>query len=1186
MSRLRTATLILFVSSLAASWSGSAVPTHAGDEAGVVDYARLVDQPWPEVPEADATRHRAALRAYDEASDPEQLSAAVRRLAALDSAVVPALLSRLPRSAWHQRAALVAAVSEMADPAVTPLLVQACDDPSFAVRVAAVAGLGKVGDERSGVALLNGIRADREPAWRVRAASATALRRACLRGAVPTHDAERALVAALEDPDQDVRLTVLKELVPLRFPSALVPVLELFTAEEVSIEERGIALDVLRGYRTPDERLVAALREGFTEWDADYREQSVLAGQALLRLVGPPVLEDEIVADALRAHLLDAHAQFLRDALARWDDGGSEWLIAEARDQAHRHAAGRARHEHDLLETVIELLIHVDRDAAIELTRELLVGPDAPVLAYETRRFIVRKARLAFARDVAAELREAYARRDDPALLPELLSAIAASGGDDVREYVTAALESDLSKLRRRALELAERLPELDLTLALAELAGGDGPVRQRATALAVLAHRAPEQAREIARGHLDHADPDLRGAAVRTLGSTGDPSDADALQERLLESFHRPEDASDPERGPEDDGEDSPASGPTTASETTRADQLRRRLRGELFGALLEVDPERLHGLAIEWIEGDAPRDVQVKAAQALVELAGPEDAERVLALLATSRGERIDRALLECLARLDSAPAAVAYFSAGVGDSARRGELLALLALPSSRVVPEGLERGLTEPGWDDADRESALALLLRADRVPPPSTLARLIDDAAQVSLAREAVLALAQHESPQAEQELLRLVAAVDRDEKLGLIVEALGRSRASSAVVHILPVFERALPAALASSVGTSPGVRLLEQCAIALGRSGDPEAGGRLASALLDPGVVTRASRHAAEVQGPFAPDAAPAVRIVRALVRGLARFEPAVCEALCAAALAEAESDGRLFGLPEAYLDGVGRYLHDPMSYRLPNRRRTRAALHFRMAVPRIAPRLSELDRDAWSAASSELSQQRRHDEALRAYRAAIAIADVEDAARTDATREWETGKLAVLEARSDAARGDEAAALARVATLREVVPTSEQLAYLQAYGFVKLGVVDDRAREAVDFAIERADWRPQAHFYRGWITERVEGVAASLPHYRAAVERDLRRVRTSSAADTVRTRAGLSHPWADYSYFLARAAARMEPADLPLVRQQLVRSIELDDRYADTALADEVFAVFEDLTEVVEHARASLPD
>lgn len=1143
-------------------------------------YAAVSHADWPSPTAEQRARARGALDAFDAAEDPVAVETAVRRLAAAGSAAVPEIAVRVRRGSWFERARLTAALAEMDESGVTPLLVAAAHDPSFAVREAAVVGLGKTGDERGRDALLASLDPEREPAWRVRIAAATAIRRGVLRGTIPHTDAEPVLVAALGDPDQDVRRATLAEIAPLRLDGAREPVLEIFTDPGLSPDERGLALDVLRSYRRADDALLDALRAGFVEWDDDFREQAARAGHALLRFRGPSVLEDEPVADAVRTHLLGAQAQILRDAIAAWDAEAGTWLAAEARDQAHRHAAGRSRHEHDLLEAVVELLVHVDRAAAVELLREFLVGPDAEVLAYETRRFVVRKVRAAFAVELRDAVRSAYSANRDAALAPDLLSAVVAAGGDDLEPIVTAALASEVSRLRRRALELAERLPSLDLTAALLALASGDLPVTQRASALSALAHRAPGAARELARSALDTTDGDLRSAAVRVLAAAGEPDDARLLEDLLREQLVPTRTA--------DDGTDEPDAhtGPTTASESSRQEQLRRRLRGELFGALVELRPDGGRVLALELLASDAPDDLRVKAAQTLVEAALPHDADQLLALLETGPGERVARALTEALSRQADHEPTRRHFTEGVQSSGSRRTTLALLVLPSSRVVPDGLADALLDDSWDEVDREAALAILLRAGELPPADRLVELIRTAVTPSLAREAIHALARHPDDVSGPRLVALLDDLEPDGPLGFVVEELGRTGRTAVVPRLVEILQLSIGHGLDAARGTDPWVRLAEQSAVALGRIGSDAAGQALATRLLEPGLVDRVSRHAAEVQGPFHPDAAPAVRIVRALVRGLARFEPEPCERLCDAALATVDATGAGDGIPESFLDGVARYLHDPMAYRLPNRRRTRAALLFRRRVTRVAPRLTELDRQAWASVSSELSQQQRPEDALDAYRRSLAIADVEDAGRPDETREWERGKLRVLEARALAATGASEQALTHVLTLRDAAPSSEQLAYLQAYGLVKLGTADERARDAVRFSVARADWRPHAHFYLGWITEQLDGPAEALPHYREAVQRDLRRVRTSTAAETVRTRAGLSHPWADFCYFHARAAARLDEPDIALVRQQLVRAIELDDRYAAIARRDAVFQTYDGLDEVIDAALASIPD
>jgi tetratricopeptide (TPR) repeat protein len=288
-------------------------------------------------------------------------------------------------------------------------------------------------------------------------------------------------------------------------------------------------------------------------------------------------------------------------------------------------------------------------------------------------------------------------------------------------------------------------------------------------------------------------------------------------------------------------------------------------------------------------------------------------------------------------------------------------------------------------------------------------------------------------------------------------------------------------------------------------------------------------------------------------VEVVRSLCSGLAWFDDDTLVRLLREALDALSRDGRDRALDEGYVDGVARYLRDPAAYGLPSRRRPRAAAVLRALVPRIAPRLSDLDADALAAVSEQAAADGLIVEAETAYRGALAVLDVEDALRTEARRAWERGKLSVLVAQRRAATGDAAAALAALAEVRAPDPESDELAYLHGYGLVKVGGAPAAARAALEFAHARNPRYAPAAFYLAFVVESSLGPQQALNHYEHAAALDRAHVANAGASNKD-TRDGRLHPWSHYPYYYARALCRAglhDEATAPLVL-----AIRLDDR------------------------------
>jgi hypothetical protein len=533
--------------------------------------------------------------------------------------------------------------------------------------------------------------------------------------------------------------------------------------------------------------------------------------------------------------------------------------------------------------------------------------------------------------------------------------------------------------------------------------------------------------------------------------------------------------------------------------------------------------------------------------------------------------------------LSRLDAAPEAVAFFESQVASRRTRAVALRVLREEEAKILPSSLEKGVLEPDWEDGERESALALLERAGRVPSIDVLVQVAAQAHGPDLCREALRQLQVHGGEDARRRLLRLLTEFEDREKVAFVAQQLGRAGSPESVDALVAVLRATRADALAAPAGTSPAVRVYRECAVALGRCGGDAAGRALVADLLHADVVRAGARYSVEGNGPFFPPRAPVPKVVRSLVRALARQPAGRCRELLREALAAREEAGTLLTLDEEYVDGVARYLHDPVAYKLPGRRRPAAALLLRSLVPRIAPRLSTNDREAYGAMASQLGSEGRFDEALAARRAQLRIADVEYAQRDRETRLWEQGRVLVTRARVLASQDRGAEAHALLGTVREADPNSADLAYLQAYGLLKTGGSREVARAALEESILRDTDRASAHFYLAWLVLQDEGPGAALRHYEEAVKRDFRRVHAASN-EYLTHRRGLMHPWSYYMYGLARALSLA--GDREAARAQLANAIKHDDREAELARRDAAFEGWDDLEPLLTRSLSRMQD
>lgn len=1178
---LRRACLML---ALAAPWTVGAGDAPADEEASRAPVPQYrLPEGWSAAQLPDPLR-AAVAKAVATVVDPLSPDAqreASRLISGIGAPALPEVVAALAQAPWSARAALVGAVAEMDAPEATPLLAAAAEDPAFAVREAAVVGLGKTGDPRAGAVLLARSDPAAERVWRVRTVAAEALRRGILRGAVDRSAGEAALVRLLRDPDRDVRLSALTALGPLGAPEALEPLLALHGAlredKDSPYEERRLVLDALRAYRTDDPGVRGALVDAFAH---DEPEIAVLAAWALFSVHGAAALDDERVAEAVLHQLSQDQELGMWEVLAGLGPDAAPWLRARAEQLALRIAAHRAEFHENLLLSLVELLVRVDEDAGVELLHWFLEGRDAGVLDPGTRRIALDKAEAALAHRMGGVLRRFFHAADGRDLRRQTLRALVRSGGDDVASFVDEALNSDDDALAREALDLLGRHPEIPAGPRLAELARDSGGDLSR-LALQTLGRRDPVAAAAVAAASLAHPRREMRLEAAGVLAAARDPAHFDALLARFRE-----EDGSDGVPAPDaDPPEEADPERPVTLSPSVSpAERFRRILRRDLLRALHGVDPARARPLVIESLVREPDPSMRTAAARLLRESTGDADAALLLERAAKDDDAAVREELVDTLAALGDAQTVVDFFSARVADPGSRGETLARLRLSSARVVPAGIEEGLDDPAWKDEHREAALVILERAGRVPEAEKLVALVRGAHTPELTAEALRQLALRGGDRAEQEMIRLLESIEDPGKGAQVARAIGEARAVAAVPALIAALERSRDAAVAAPVRVDPAVELYEAAAAALGRCGGEPAGRVLLAHLLHPDLVRVGARLSVLKGGPFPADDPSPIPLVKTLVRAFAHLDEAACVRLVSEWLAEISADGRDLALDEGYVDGIARYLRDPQAYDLPPRRRPAAALLLHALVLRIAPRLSPIDLEALNDLSSELSTQGRHEEALATYRSYVAQLDVEDAARRPDVRTWQQGKLRVLEARVAHARGETDRALAILGTVRTPDPGNGDLAYLEGYGRVKCGLPDEIAREALRHQLARDGRHANAAFYLGWVVEAMDGAQSAVAHYQRSRELDVKAVQDARGQPRTHRR-GRTHPWAFHSYFLGRALAKVGRRD-DEARHHLREAILLDDRNAAAALADPVFRRWDDLAGLVREARESLRD
>lgn len=1143
--------------------------------AAVPDYAALP------VPRAPVDPARAAAIADDistllGAAPSAAHDAAVRRLAGIGPAAVSAIATALPSAPWRARAALVSAVAEMDAPAdATPLLAAAASDPAFAVREAAVIGLGKTGDARAAAALTPRARPASEPAWRVRAAAAKALRRAVLRGSCDRAEGGAEIAQLLSDPDEDVRRAALEEAAPLAIPEAIPAILAVFDDLQRPAAERATALTALRAYRTPSDELTAALRRGFLLGASP--EEAVRAGRAYLDIRGVAALADDDVGAAILRHLQDDAAREMREALGRLGPPASAWIAAHVHEAASRIAAGRVDPSASPFEPLLDALFQVDESAGLSILRDTLVGPHAEELDRETRLSALRRAQFGHAAALAADLRTLLRSKAGRDVLPDVVRAVAASGGDDVGAILDEALRSPRADVRSAALDLLDVHASVPTPPALTGLATTSDRPRERARALAVLGRRDAAAAAALALRLLDHPDPEMRGAAVDVVDDAPSPGRFDRLAARLAV-----EDGAGPAPEPR---EDAAAPVTVTGEDPVQVAARRRRvLRAALVRALRAADPSRARPLLLGLLATDGDARVRETAAQSLLGLAGDADAAEILSRADADADSDVRAALLRVLASLGGSETAAARFAELVANPNTRFETMRILAEPTSRVAPPSLTQGIADPTWTDDERSAALRCLERAGRTPSPDVLTTLASASRSLDLCSEAVRLLSTSPDPSAESRLLSLLDALEDPERRILAIRAIGERRAERALPALLRLFEGSRAGAIAAASRTDSSLQLHRTCALALGAIGGDAAGGALAAALLAPDLATLGGRHSVPANGPFQPQESAVPTLVRTLVAALARFDEATCARLVTDELDRRSASGSDLALDKEYLDGVAHYLNDPVAFDLPPRRRPAAALPLWSRVPRIAPRWSPLDADALAQAASELETQGRIPQALDAYLASLAIADVEDAARPAEDRLWENGRRTALEARalSAAGRTDDALAVAR--SIRAPDPSSGDLAFRFGWCLVKLGRADREAADALRFAAARNARDASARFHLAWVTEQTEGVEASLAPYLEAIRVDARRVEDLGEAEYLTNRRGRNHRWGHHFYWYARALARAGRPDE--VARSLRAAVLLDDRFGAMALADSALAAFADRAAFIEECLREIPD
>jgi HEAT repeat protein len=1158
----------------------TAAPTAAADgdaTRAAPDYALPAGAELPALAPRLEDAARGAVERLRDPPGPEDTQEAARLLAGLGSGALPAVVDGLQGASWYVRAALVSAVSEMDAPAATPLLAAAARDPSFAVRSSAVTGLGKTGARGGSSALLDLADPAVEPVWRVRALVAPALRRAALRGTLPRQRAEDALTRMLGDPDPDVRRAALRATAPLAAPSALPHLLAVYADAGALRDDRAIALSGLRVYRDRPPELMAALRRGLTETDDPARAAE--AGAALLDIGGMDVLTDPEVARAVLRQLGDTGAPQLREALARIGKEASAWLAGEALRLARRIARRKVEHHDTPLEALVETLLRVDREAAFGVLRQLVTGPEAEVMDPETRRFALNKVKLLFAPRLRDELRALFDSRAGDGVRKLLLEAIEASGGDDLAERLDAALRHPDGEARRAALALLSRRGDLPAGPALRDLASSQerDPV-DRIGALDVLSRRDTDGAAALAVALLDDPRHRVRRKAVELVSGAENPEHYETILRRLAE-----EDGADeqvPPRAPAQPKGDTTPSG--NGGDVPPEQRRRDGMRSLLLEALLNTGAERAREPLLAVLTEDPNPVLRATATRHLRRLVKDEDANLLLARHALEKDTVVQRELLKTLATLGGSERAREHFEALIGEPGRRGDALALLRGRDSQVMPAGLEQALAERKWNEEELETALFLLARAGRAPAPSMLAEIVREATTIDLAEEALSLLGASTDGRGHEMLVTLLSDLDDPAKLAATIDQVGRTRASGGLRPLLQLLDARRGDALAATVSTDPELNVYRRTAVALGRMGGEEIGRALVRHLLDPRIARLGARLSVAHDGPFKPTSSAPARVIRALVCGLAHLDDPTARALLEAELSRRALDGKELELDEGYVDGLARYLRDPGAYNLPHRRRPMTALPLQKLVSRLAPRLSELDREMTWLTSAQLETAGSFAAAIEAQRRHMAISEVENGGRSPEERLAERARERMLVARELGKAGEGEAARREADAIRAADPASAGLAYLHGYALVMLGQAGEESERSLRFSIAANERDVSSHFYLAWTVHTARGIREARTHYAAAHRLDRKRFE-DAMGEYLTHRRGKKHPRAVYAYYYARALA--QTGDTERAGELLHEAIRQDDRRAGKARRDPVFAAWDDLDALIGDALERIP-
>lgn len=1145
-------------------------------------------------PRLDAAVRRAVASLLDAAS-PEEAQDAARLVAGVGAPALPHVAAALRGASWGARGRLFSAVAEMDAPDATTLLLMAVRDPAFGVREAAWIGLGKTGDARAREFLSRAPTVAEEPVWRVRVEAVTALRRAALRGVAPKESVITALLAMIEDPDRDVRLRALEEIAPFRSPVITSRLLALHAElradpEHASpVEERRLVLRALGASGdASDRKLLDVLVDGFVHGDP---KPAVEIGRTLFKIGGAELLEDERVSDkALRLLIESESGWAMRDLLARLGRPSAEWLDTRARDLAQRLASGRGEGREDQLSDLVGLLVQADEARGVELLSWFLTGPESSALLPSTRRLALERASTGLAPRLAAQLRAVFRDPGARHLRKAALRAVMLSGGDDLSALLAEALAHSEKETVIAALTLLGQRLDLDPGPRLEELARKSEFGSVRRLALEVLSRRDATAGAAVALDALDDSDQELRRKAIVILGERRDERAFALLLERFQTKQAPPDETAPDTPAPNNDGAGTPPPGDDTGDEggetpaITISDPSARvdRTRYDLLRALRGAGGDAARPALLTALAEEESTRLRATAAQELRELALPEDAPLLLSRLDVETDERTREQVLRVLAQLGDVEQVRALFAERLAEPGARDATLRLLANAGALPTPDAVLAGVTGSAWSEEQREIGLRLLELHGRVPPTAFLRKLAVSAARIELAGEAVRLIAARGGAEAEAVLLELLTEIDDPARLPFVVREVGRTGSVASVPALTALLHGAAARAAAAVSPGDPSLELVSACAVALGRTADERAARALVDELLRPGLVHVAARESVQENGPFRVGPS-CIDVVGALCRGLARLDDDALTRRLEASLSELARDGGDVALDEGYVDGVARYLRDPAAYGLPARRRPRAGAVLRALVPRIAPRLSGLDADALAAVSEQATQDNRVVEAEAAYRASLSVLDVEDALRTEARRDWEQGKLAVLVAQVRAQAGDHDGALAALEAVRAPDPESDELAYLHGYGLVKVGGPPEAARTELEFAHARNPRYPPSVFYLGWVIEVAQGPRAAVPHYEHAAQLD-RELVANSGASYRTTRDGRLHPWSHYPYYHARALAAAGLHDDAVA--PLVLSIRLDDREAGRALLDPAFKSVKDLDAIVRDALDALPD